>query len=201
MKKLLLPFFALLLFAACNKQEAPEPQGIDYNNLEGQDYIDNYTTPDIFFSTATKNLESGAISGWYLDIEGKIFTFDYEDSRFPVDGEFFGKNRFRYLTESAVFSGKAIDLVEVVDYYKQTRIAAQGTYETSENDLQNQTIKYYNAYDLLMTIGCETCPVSAVSEDDIRQVNLKMEGGQNGLIDNSVAKSITNWMDTISEQL
>ena len=55
---LFLSIFVLSLTSSCNRENEPDrstEQSDFYENLQGQEYLDYYTTPNVFFNMAQVN--------------------------------------------------------------------------------------------------------------------------------------------------
>jgi len=197
--------FTLALFSSCSQDNEPDrstEQSDFYENLKGQDYLDYYSTPNVFFNLAKVNEADQTVNGWFIDVEGKLYTYETTVEKFAVIDPIIKINSISKLQDLGVFSSKTIDLEELVEYYKKTRNAANGDFDLGHGDAGANTSYYFNAYDLKLGNGaCLNCPVSQVSRDENAQLVLKAEGTLNGNIDFKDAREIVAWMTEIDESL
>lgn len=208
MKNIFLPALflsvSILTFFSCGNEEIDQStaQSDFYQNLEGQAYIDYYDTPDVFFNFAKVDEETQMIKGWIIPTDGKVYTYEIPVEEFSVTEPILKRIRVERLTDIAVESDRTIDLTEVVDYYKKTRIAADGDFELGHGEPTAATSYYFIAYDLQLGNGaCLNCPVSQVSRDEVAQLVLKADGTLDGALDSSTADKIIEWMTGIDESL
>lgn len=202
---LLLTICTVAIFSSCSKDNEPDrstEQSDFYQNLRGQDYIDYYNTPNVFFNHAKVNESDQTVNGWFVDVEGKLYTYETTLEKFPVIEPIIKINRISKLQDIGQLTDQTIDLNELVDYYKKTRNAANGDFDLGHGDAGAPVSYYFNAYDLQLGNGaCLNCPVSQVSRDENAQLVLKAEGTLNGAIDFPDAREIVEWMKTIDERL
>ena len=204
MKNFLLSIFtlSLIIISSCAKDDATNTEPIDYANLTGEQYLSLYTTPDIFFHYARFNENDESVTGWFVDNEGQVYTYDVETEVFDTDGPIIKKSRLSALIEKANLTDRQIDLDDLVEYYKKTRAAASGDFDLGHYDVTATSTTFINAYDLQMGSGdCYNCPTTQVSADENAQIVLKASGRTNGEIDHPAADEIRAWLNDLDEDM
>lgn len=203
---LILSLYVLTIFS-CSKSNEEIDQSASqsdfYESLQGQDYLDYYSTPSIFFNVARVDEEAQTVSGWFVVREGAIYKYETTVEKYSAIDPVIMISRLERLKDIGQATNRSIDLVELVKYYKKTRNAADGDFKFEDTETTPSTSIFFNAYDLQLGNGnCLYCPVSQVSRDENAQLVLKTIGRTvTGAINVPTAREIVQWMNEIDESL
>ena len=188
---------ASVLLSSCVQEPDFMTQPYQAQQLYGEDYLRNYTTPEVMFHFASVDEGWESVEGVVIDNQGRLFTYELEEVPFDFAEEIANKVLVNRLMAGGTTKASRVDLNDLVENFKKTRRINRDKLLLDTSKPTNRYTHYLIAYDLhypgnLCIDG--TCPGIEPSADLLSQYILKAEGFINGENTSLEAQQIATWM-------
>lgn len=190
-------FSVLFLASGCTQEaELTTYQPVNY---EGEAYLKNYSTPRFLYQYEEKNSETGDLTGWVIDNEGNVRTYENVSTRLFDYNQPTILENFRDETQ---LSGKVEDVNELVSHYKMNDIVQKETLEVGSAAVSTPITKSFYAFALGNTQDdCESCGPKLDANQIYARFVLASEGNVLLTNRNANAVAMVNYLKRIHSSI
>ena len=192
---LICAFFVLPLLTSC-EQEASEQ--IQFEQKTGAAYLASYFTPPILFHYSFADETNSLYTGWFIDDEGTVRSYQLDYQPFRPDAFEIQKDRMEKVISQSEVLDIEVDLEMLVENYKKTINVAKADFKTISENPDLETTSTYYAYSLSYGRDEESC--GARSHNSLfRQVTLEYEGKTTVKNESHLTQGLIDWMKQIQD--
>lgn len=189
----LLPIL-LCTFFSCTKEDTFQRTDQVFKPMTGQEYLDNYHTPDILFHYAIKNNLANKMQGVFVNNSGMVYTYVINEPSVSLNADIISSSDMYYFQWKATETEIQLDIDQLVENYKAIR-KVKNSIDIADDDTPDIE-EFYLAYDLTYddySHGGE-CGGIGSSQMIYKQVLLKKDNTINSSLQNN---TIIEWMTKV----